>query len=107
VNTTNGSWWIVKVLPTTESKQSFHALANDAWIPQFKIRAQAREVLRCVSSRLDLNHPPTAVGGICVSYKPDFSSKVIRRGTLYCQANGECRFIMMSPDLISSGLTTS
>jgi tetratricopeptide (TPR) repeat protein len=30
------------------------------------------------------------------------TAKVIRRGTLYCLANRECSFIMMSPDLISS-----
>ena len=31
------------------------------------------------------------------------STKIIRRGTLFCNsANGDCSFIMMSPDLISS-----
>ena len=29
-------------------------------------------------------------------------TKVIRRGTLFCQPNGECSFFMMSPDLVFS-----
>jgi tetratricopeptide (TPR) repeat protein len=30
------------------------------------------------------------------------NTKLIRRGTLFCQPNGECSFIMMSPDYVSS-----
>jgi len=30
------------------------------------------------------------------------ATKVIRRGTLFCQPNGECSFIMMSPEYVTS-----
>ena len=37
------------------------------------------------------------------TFPDDTTTKIIRRGTMFCQAaNGECSFIMMSPDAVSS-----
>src|ERR1700737_5653851 len=50
-NPTNGSWWIVQIQPPKQSGPS-------AFKSKFSFMA-----LHC-GRRLDLNHPPTPVGGI-------------------------------------------
>jgi len=35
-------------------------------------------------------------------FPDDTTTKIVRRGTLFCQGSGECSFIMMSPDYVSS-----
>jgi len=47
MNPTNGSWWIVQIVSKWE-RQNYLALA-----------------FALPDRREDLNHPPTAVGGIC------------------------------------------
>ena len=65
-NPTNGSWWIVQVLATEHHSLNLTLRAEND--PGFrKLAGTRREALRLLSDcfrRLDLNHPPTAVGGI-------------------------------------------
>jgi tetratricopeptide (TPR) repeat protein len=36
------------------------------------------------------------------AFPDNTSTKVIRRGTLYCEVNGDCKFILMTPDGVTS-----
>jgi hypothetical protein len=35
-------------------------------------------------------------------FPDETATKLIRRGTLFCQVNGECSFFMITPDFVSS-----
>jgi len=61
-NTTDGSRWIVQGLPTNLRQTNFDAprtnLSSTAQLHSRRVKVR-RERLLC---RLDMNHPPTAVG---------------------------------------------
>ena len=68
-NTPNGSWGIVHVLPTTQMAKELDApRIHLSSVVQVRSRRVGLSVT-IASSRLDLNKPPTAVGGIRVTVR--------------------------------------
>jgi hypothetical protein len=41
-------------------------------------------------------------GNFNLVFPDETATKVIRRGTLFCQPNGECKYLMVSPQYITS-----
>jgi len=77
-NPTNGSWWIVQVQPMQARRVSFRrwSLALN-WSVAGVPKAGLEQSTNCrwwdwdksgVRDRLDLNNPPTAVGGIATDF---------------------------------------
>jgi len=56
-NPTNGIWWIVQIQPKERSEAK---MTESHQLPLMGLKKQSDECF----CRLDLNHPPTAVGGI-------------------------------------------
>ena len=74
LNPTNGSWWIVQIPPTKRNAMKNENPPNGSWgivqiRPSFPQKVHVAEIaFDCVRialfRRLDLNNPPTSVGGI-------------------------------------------
>jgi len=58
-NPTNGSWWFIQILSIQKLNSQTNPTNGSWWIVQIGVATN--------SSSSDLNHPPTAVGGIAMS----------------------------------------